>query len=139
MGVGAPQEGKTAVMREADCPVVPIEPRCVEVTVLDGVKEVEVLNETTPEGRRSRIKGVRSDHERVVRLVPLDASKRIQSSRETTEIVEQDVPPLDRGFDARNQDDAPVMGIAGKSRAIRDPIVVRETQDLVASRGSEVN
>jgi len=55
------------------------------------------------------------------------------------EVVKEDVTAFDRGFDTRNQNDAPLLGIACEGGTVSDPIVVRETQDLIASLGSEVN
>lgn len=81
---------------------------------------------------------MRSNHKGIGALVSPDVRKGTYVLGWTREIVEEHVASLDRGLDARNQNDTPIACVPGEGGIVRDPVVVREAQDLVAGLGSEV-
>jgi len=70
--------------------------------------------------------------------VSSDVSECAQGLGWAREVVKEDVASLDRGLDARNQNDTPIACVPAEGGIVRDPVVVREAQDLIASLGSEV-
>ena len=82
---------------------------------------------------------MRCDHEPLGPLEPAEIGKGPDALKTDINVVEEDVPALDRGLHARDQEDPSLPSIGLELPVEGDDVVVRDTQDVVAGPGRPVD
>ena len=106
---------------------------------LDGVEDVDLVEQALAEGEGGREEGVRGRHQPVGSLESPEASERSDGGDRNVEVVEEHVMALDRCLGPRDQHDPARCRIVAELLAEGEGLVVREGEDLEPLAGRAVD
>lgn len=139
MAVRTAQERKTEVPSEPDSGPVEVHPPGVKGGELDGIEKVDFLKQSAAQGDRDGKEGVGGYDQPLGALESPEVGEGLNTARRNVEVVEEHVPPLDRGLHPGDQQDPPLPGVDLQILAKRDGVVVGDAEDMEAPPCGAIN
>jgi hypothetical protein len=140
MDVAVSNERLAVTDRPAFGRAIEIHRRSEHRVVFDGVEEIAMAVEQTPETARGRKEWMRRNNEAVLLLFQTgEVVERAHLLRSGFEIEQQHMTPLNRSFDTRNQNDAALGRVRSQPPEIELPLVEGDGKRAISERRRSID